>query len=82
VISYGGLILVGSWTSDLGFGELINQHLPDSRANNTRYSFADLLPKLGATPRVREEMDIRSDARKREYPAPEDSAPAAKQEAK
>ena len=27
----------------LGFGELIEQHLTDSRANNARLSFADLL---------------------------------------
>jgi hypothetical protein len=27
----------------LGFGELIEQHLTDSRANNARFSFADLL---------------------------------------
>ena len=27
----------------LGFGELIKEHLTDSRANNARFSFADLL---------------------------------------
>ena len=43
VTSNGGLILVRELDERLGFGELIDQHLPDSRANNARFSFADLL---------------------------------------
>ncbi len=39
----GGLILVRELDERLGFGELIEQHLTDSRANNARFSFADLL---------------------------------------
>jgi ankyrin repeat protein len=42
-------------------------------------STADLLLKLGARPRTREEMDTRSDASKREYPPlPASTQPAAK----
>ena len=41
--SNGGLILVRELDERLGFGELIEQHLTDSRANNARFSFADLL---------------------------------------
>ena len=43
VTSNGGLILVRELDERLGFGELIEQHLTDSRANNARFSFADLL---------------------------------------
>ena len=43
VTSNGGLILVRELDERLGFGELIEQHLTDSRANNARLSFADLL---------------------------------------
>ena len=43
VTSNGGLILVRELDERLGFGELIAQHLTDSRANNARVSFADLL---------------------------------------
>jgi hypothetical protein len=43
VTSNGGLLLVGELEERLGFGELIEQHLTDSRANNARLSFADLL---------------------------------------
>ena len=43
VTSDGGLILVRELDERLGFGELIEQHLTDSRANNARFSFADLL---------------------------------------
>ena len=43
VTSDGGLILVRELDERLGFGELIVQHLSDSRANNARFSFADLL---------------------------------------
>ncbi len=43
VTSDGGLILVRELDERLRFGELIEQHLTDSRANNTRFSFADLL---------------------------------------
>jgi hypothetical protein len=39
----GGLILVRELDERLGFGELIEQHLTDSRANNARFSFANLL---------------------------------------
>jgi hypothetical protein len=43
VTSEGGLILVRELDERLGFGELIEQHLTDSRANNARLSFTDLL---------------------------------------
>jgi Transposase DDE domain group 1 len=43
VTSDGGLILVRELDERLGFSELIEQHLTDSRANNARFSFADLL---------------------------------------
>jgi len=43
VTSDGGLILVRELDERLGFGELIEQHLTDSRANNARFFFADLL---------------------------------------
>ena len=41
--SDGGLILVRELDERLGFGELIEHHLTDSRANDARYSFPDLL---------------------------------------
>jgi hypothetical protein len=43
VTSDGGLILVRELDERLRFGELIEQHLTDSRANNARLPFADLL---------------------------------------
>jgi len=43
VTSNGGLILVRELDERLGFGELIEQNLTDPRANNARFSFADLL---------------------------------------
>ena len=43
VTSNGGLILVRELDKRLGFSELIEEHLTDSRANNARFSFADLL---------------------------------------
>ena len=43
VTSDGGLILVRELDERLGLGELIEQHLTDSRAKNTRFPFADLL---------------------------------------
>jgi hypothetical protein len=43
VTSDSGLILVRELDERLGFGELIEPHLTDSRANNSRFSFADLL---------------------------------------
>jgi hypothetical protein len=44
VTSDGGLILVRELDERLGFGELIEQHLTDSRhGKNTQFSFADLL---------------------------------------
>ena len=43
VTSNGGLILVRELDERLGFGELIEEHLTDSRANNARFSLADLL---------------------------------------
>ena len=43
VTSDGGLMLVRELDERLGFGELIEQHLTDSRANNARLPFADLL---------------------------------------
>ena len=44
VTSDGGLILVRELDQRLGFGELIAQHLTDSRrGKNTRFPFADLL---------------------------------------
>jgi len=39
----GGLILVWKLGERLGFGELIEQQLTDSRANETRLPLADLL---------------------------------------
>ena len=43
VTSNGGLILVRELDERLGFGELVEQHLSDSRANNARLPVADLL---------------------------------------
>ncbi len=44
VTSNGGLILVRELDERLGFGELIEQHLTDSRrGKNTQFPFADLL---------------------------------------
>jgi len=44
VTSDGGLILVRELDERLGFGELIEQHLTDSRrGKNTQFAFADLL---------------------------------------
>ncbi len=42
VTSSGGLILVRELDERLGLGELIEQYLVDSRANNARFSFTDL----------------------------------------
>lgn len=43
VTSDGGLILVRELDERLGFGKLFEQYLTDPRANNARFSFADLL---------------------------------------
>ena len=44
VTSDGGLILVRELDERLGFGELVEQHLTDSRrGKNTQFPFADLL---------------------------------------
>ena len=43
VTSNGGLLLVRELDERLGFGELIEQHFTDSRANNARLSLPDLL---------------------------------------
>ena len=43
VTSNGGLLLVRELDDRRGCGELIEQHLTDSRANHARFSFADLL---------------------------------------
>jgi hypothetical protein len=44
VTSEGGLILVRELDERLGFGELIEQHLTDSRrGKNSQFPFADLL---------------------------------------
>ena len=43
VTANGGLILVRELDERLGFSELIDEHRTDSRANNARFSFADLL---------------------------------------
>ena len=43
VTSDGGLILIRELDERLGFGELIEQHLTDSLAQNARLPFADLL---------------------------------------
>ena len=43
ITSDGGLILVRELDERLGFGELIEQHLIDSRGKNTRVPLADLL---------------------------------------
>jgi hypothetical protein len=43
VTSNGGLLLVRELDDRLGFGELIEEPLTDSRAKNARFSFADLL---------------------------------------
>jgi hypothetical protein len=44
VTSDGGLVLVRELAERLGFGELIKQHLIDSRrGKNTQLPFADLL---------------------------------------
>jgi Transposase DDE domain group 1 len=43
VTSDGGLILVRELDERLGFSELIEQHLSDSRGKNTQLPFADLL---------------------------------------
>lgn len=41
--SNGGLILVRELDEPLGFRELIDQHLADSRGKNTQLALADLL---------------------------------------
>ena len=43
VTSNGGVLLVRELDERLGFSELIEQNLTDPRANNARFSFADLL---------------------------------------
>jgi len=44
VTSDGGLVLVRELDQGFGFGELIEQHLTDSRrGKNTQFPFADLL---------------------------------------
>jgi hypothetical protein len=43
VTSNGGLILVRELEERLGFDKLIGRHLTDARAENARFSFADLL---------------------------------------
>ena len=43
VTSNGGLLLVRELDERLGFSKLIEEHWTDSRANNARFSFADLL---------------------------------------
>ncbi len=43
VTSDGGLILVRELDGRLGFSELIEQHLTDSRAKNKQLPLADLL---------------------------------------
>ncbi len=43
VTSNGGLVLARELDERLGFSELIDEHLSDSRANKARVSFADLL---------------------------------------
>ena len=43
VTSDGGLILIREMDERLGFGELFEQRLTDSRAQNARLPFADLL---------------------------------------
>jgi hypothetical protein len=43
VTSDGGLILVRELDERLGFSELIEQHLTDSRGKNTQLPLADLL---------------------------------------
>jgi hypothetical protein len=44
VTSDGGLVLVRELDERLGFGELIHQHLTDSRrGKNTQFPFSDLL---------------------------------------
>ncbi len=41
--SDGGLILGRELDEHLGFGELIKQHLTDSRGKNTKFALADLI---------------------------------------
>ena len=52
--SDGGLIVVRELDERLGFGELIEQHLTDSRADNeshlTRRLFAAMLGRITALP--------------------------------
>src|ERR1039458_5699489 len=43
VTSDGGLILVREFDERLGFAELIEQYLTDSRGKNAQFCFADLL---------------------------------------
>ena len=47
VTSNGGVLLVRELDERLGLGDLIAQHLIDSRAENTRLPFADLLRQSG-----------------------------------
>ena len=54
VTSNGGLILVRELDERLGFSELIDEHLTDSRANNARFSFADLTCRLSSDHRLLE----------------------------
>ncbi len=43
VTSDGGLVLIWELDERRSFGELLEQHLTDSRAQNARLPFADLL---------------------------------------
>ncbi len=54
VTSDGGLILIRELDERLGFAELVEQYLTDSRAKNARLPFADLLRQSGGWRGVRE----------------------------
>ena len=68
VTSDGGLILVRELDERLGLGELIEQHLTDSRGKKTRLPLADLLRQSvysrlpGYSVRLRQVKPVRSAA--------------------
>jgi hypothetical protein len=67
VMSDGGLILVRELGERLGFGELIEQHLTDSRGKNMQFCFADLL-RQSVYSRLAGDEDLNDAGRLFQYP--------------
>jgi len=57
--SNGRLILVRELDERLGFSEPIEEHLTDSRANNTRFPFADLFRQSVDAERLSQDLTFR-----------------------